>query len=84
MQLPEKEIELEMSNFDHTIDPGFAEALQKEKCFGHHAAYNFNGLVWWDNCYHEEVWIFHQPIKVISANTLEELMKEVNDEFGWE
>ena len=43
-----EEIELGMSNFDETVDDGFAEALRAHpaKVYGYHSAYNFSGKVW--------------------------------------
>jgi hypothetical protein len=72
-----------MSNFDHTIDPGFEEALRRGDCWGRHAGWNFNGQVWFaDGMFYEEVWVYRVPQEVISAPTLEELMDAVNDEYG--
>lgn len=77
------EIELGMTNFDHSIDDGFEDALRAGGVFGRHAAWNFNGKVWFaDGRFHEEVWQYHSPVGVRSADTLRELMETVNDEFG--
>lgn len=76
-----KEINLGMTNFDHTIDDGFAAALQAEpgEVFGRHADRDFNGEVWYaDGQFHEEVWVHHVPLQTISADTLQELMAAVN------
>jgi hypothetical protein len=80
-------IDLGMSNFDHSIDDGFAEALQAEPAliYGTHAAWNFHGRVWFaDGQFHEEVWVYHEIRDRFSAATLEDLMKLVNDEYGWD
>lgn len=77
------EIEFSMSNFDHEIDDGMAEALKAGGVFGRHHAWNFNGMVWFANeKFHEEVWVHNSPVTTVSADTLEELMQEVNSEFG--
>lgn len=74
-----------MSNLDHSIDEGFDEALRAGAVFGRHAAWNFNGKVWFqDGLFHEEVWIYGSPVGVRSAESLSELMQLVNDEFGGE
>ena len=81
------EIELGMSNFDHMIDKGFLEALQAEpaKVFGRHAGWNFNGIVWYeDNFFYEEVWHYKEYQETFSADSLEELMEDVNDKWGSE
>ncbi len=74
-----------MSNCDHSIDDGFEAALRAAplKVYGRHAGWNFNGLVWFDGKdFVEEVWVYHVPRTVITAPTLEQLMQDVNDQFG--
>jgi hypothetical protein len=80
-----EEIDLGMSNLDNKIDEGFAEALQARpgEVFGQHAAWDFNGMVWFaDGQFHEEVWVYGSPRKTLSADTLRELMDLACDEFG--
>jgi hypothetical protein len=74
-----------MSNVDGgCIYQGFEEALREGK-FGKHAGWNFNGIVWFeDNLFHEEVCVYHEVQEVISSDTLKELMKVVNDKYGWD
>lgn len=73
---------LGMSNFDSEIDEGLEAAL-RNGMKGTHAAWNFNGQVWFaDGLFHEEVWIYRVPRKVLSAPSLRELMEAVNAEFG--
>lgn len=82
-----EELDIGMSNCFHDIDAGFAEALlaRPAQVLGRHAGWNFNGKVWFENgLFHEQVWCYRQPVKEISAPTLEELMTAVNDEFGAE
>lgn len=76
---------LSMSNFDHTVDQGFAEALQGGKVYGRHAAWDFNGIVWWDGeKFAEEVWVYRSPAEVMRADSLEELMEAVSNRYGYE
>jgi hypothetical protein len=85
VRLPEifEEIDRSMSNFDHTIDEGFEDALKGGKVFGRHAAWDFNGLVWYqDGKFHEEVWVYRSYRKTYGADTLELLMEGVNRDFG--
>lgn len=84
---PTEEIDLGMSNFDHSIDEGLEEVLKArpKEVFGRHAAYNFNSHVWWDgNQFVEQVWKYHQVVDYMAAPTLQELMETVNDKWGWE
>lgn len=76
-----------MSNSDGTIDDGFAEALRSGRVCGRHAAWNFNGCVWYDPEtleFVEEVWVYQAPRRIFRAETLEQLMTIVNNEFGYE
>lgn len=82
-----EEIDLGMTNFDGTIDDGFAEALMERpgEVFGRHAGWNFNGQVYFkDGQFHEEVWVYGSPRQTISAPTLPELMEAVCAEYGHE
>jgi hypothetical protein len=85
VRLPDdfEEIELGMSNFDHTIDEGFAEKLKSGKYFGRHAAWDFNGLVYWlKGKFHTDVWVYGSYQESFSADSLEELMELANEEYG--
>jgi hypothetical protein len=84
---PMQELPLGMSNCMGTVDAGFATALQAApaKCFGRHRAWNFNGLVWYeDGRFYEEVYVYRQLRAMLSATTLEDLLHRVNDRFGWD
>ena len=75
-----------MSNFDHSIDGGLEEDLRSGKR-GTHAAWDFNGAVWYDPkaaLFYEAVRRYHVVVAIVGRPTLEELMREVNDEYGWE
>jgi hypothetical protein len=81
------EIDLGMSNFDHTIDKGFESALREQpnKVFGRHSAWNFNGKVWFDGkMFREEVWVHRVPQETVVEPTLSQLMEEVNSQYGYE
>lgn len=79
------EIDLGMSNFDHTIDDGFEEALRAGGVFGRHAAWDFNGKVWFSGgVFVEEVWRYRMPVATVVAPTLAELMAAVNNKWGHE
>lgn len=76
----------DMSNFDHSVDDGLADDL-KAGMRAAHSAWNFNGQVWWDpdeEFFKEDVWVYHAKVATRSAPTLEDLMRVVSDEFGWD
>lgn len=74
-----------MSNFDHSVEAGFAEALAAPKTFGEYAGWNFHAEVWKEG---EEfcaiVWVYHQVRGIRSAPSLPQLMEVVSNEFGWD
>lgn len=74
-----------MSNFDHTIDRDVAKELKAKpaKLCGQHSAWDFCGYVWFENGkWYEEVWVCKAPKAIFTADTLEDLMSEVNSEYG--
>jgi hypothetical protein len=80
-----EEIDLGMSNFDHSIDDGFEEALKEKPkaVYGRHSGWNFNGLVYFEGgMFFEQVWRYGAPVATISAPSLLELMEIVNSEYG--
>lgn len=75
-----------MSNFDHTVDPGLEDDL-RAGMLAQHSARDFCGEVRWDaerGLFTETVRRHHAVVGQVSAPTLEELMREVNDEYGWD
>jgi len=82
---PRSQLDLSMTNYDQSIDDGLAEALQaSEEVFTAHYGSNFCGTVWFaDGKFWEAVYVFHELQQVISAESLPDLMKAVNDKYGW-
>ncbi len=81
------EIGLEMSNFDGEIDEGMADALmgQEGDVFGYHCGWNFCARVFYrDNAFHSEVQRYGVHVETITAASLEDLMKSVNEQYGYE
>jgi hypothetical protein len=75
-----------MSNFDHSVDDGL-EADLRAGMRGRHAAWDFNGMLWWDEkagLFYEAVRVYHVVQAIIGRPTLHQLMHDVNDQFGWE
>ena len=87
LKLPAKleESSPHMSNMDHRIDEGFEDNLRTKKFYGQHAAYDFCGYVWFDGKkFHEEVWVYNSHVNTISADSLQEIMEDVNEQYGYE
>lgn len=73
-----------MTNCDHTIDEDVARELKsKPDHYAQYSGWNFCGNVWWAGerwaCL---VWVYHVQRKIVTADTLEEIMRLVSDEFG--
>ena len=76
--------ELQMSNFDNSIDEGLEEKL-KDGYWCNHNAWNYNGTVWYkEGHYYEAVYHYRRYQSTYSAKTLRELMDIVQDQFGTE
>lgn len=76
-----------MSNFDHTIEPDAEARLKEGRCTGQYSAWNFFGIVWWEEeaahfvC---EVWINHQIAATAQAATLVALRDGLCALFGYD
>jgi hypothetical protein len=77
-----------MSNFDAQIEPEAEYLLQKHPGeHAQHAAWNFCGYVKWDpdwELFIEQVWVYGAHVDTFAAESLYELMKEINGEYGWQ
>jgi len=77
-----------MENFagGGSIHPDMEGTLRSNplKAFGMHKGFNFEGRVWWDGeKFCEAVYFGHHLKEVVKANSLQALMKAVNDKYGW-
>lgn len=74
-----------MSNFDHEVDHDVAQRLQSEKVRASYAGWNFNAECWFESGeYYAAVYQYHVYQKTLHADTPEELMILVSNEFGYE
>ncbi len=73
-----------MTNLYHSIDRSVAEEPIGGSCFSQHSAWDFCRYVWWDGKeFNEEVWVYGSHVDTISESNLEDLMRAVNDKYGW-
>ncbi len=80
--LPESEFS--MSNCFQTIDDGMEDDLRNGMRSAH-AGWHFHGEVWFeDGQFHEAVRQYHNHVDTKSADSLEELMNDVNDAYGFD
>lgn len=75
-----------ITNLDEgEIPKGLEEKLKNEEVFCQHAAWNFCGYVWYSNDnFYDEVMIHHKIVEVMMNPNLKELIREVNDKYGWD
>jgi hypothetical protein len=75
------------SNSDHELDNSVVELLKTDpELHAQHAAWDFCGYIWWDpegERWIEEVWVYQVRQKSFSNVDIEDMIREVNDEFGW-
>ncbi len=83
-------IELEgtvMSNFGHKIDYEVAELLKDGKHYSQYAGWNFCGWVYYDvleKLFICEVWVYHTLREILKYRTLELIMKNVCENYGYD
>lgn len=76
-----------MSNCDHAINKDVEARLRDSPSYAGYPAWNFYGYVWCDHqrrVYCCEIWVYGTPRKVIEAATLEEIMENASEEFGYD
>jgi hypothetical protein len=75
------------SNFDHKFDRAIVDAVlaRPGEVYATHPAWDHHGRVWFaDGKWHEEVWVYGSPRSVETNESLEELIREVNDRYGYD
>ena len=75
---------LAMSNFDHEVDDGMAEALKADpNAYAHHYGWEFCAtVVYADGLFRSYVRRYRVHVGTLEAATLEELMEATNAEYG--
>lgn len=78
-------IDLGMTNFDSCIEPGLAEALQVENTVAIYAGWYFCAyVIASDDGFMCQVWTDGSPCREYQEETLEDIMDEVQSDFGYE
>ncbi|MDB5156148.1 MAG: hypothetical protein JWR50_855 [Mucilaginibacter sp.] len=70
-----------ISNLTNQIDQQIATVIKGNNYFSRYAAWNFNGIVWWNDelgFWCAEVWKFNNYVASYLAESLEELAKEID------
>ncbi len=79
---PETEGEV-YSNFDHRMDEKIVAILHEEVHHAQHAAWDFCGYVYKSGArWFEEVWVYNTHQTTLSGDTVEDVIREANEQFG--
>ncbi len=75
-----------MSNFDHLVEPGLAEAIGDGEHMADYAGWEFHANVYLggEGVYVADVHRYHVHVDFITAPSPEELMIEVSEKWGYE
>ena len=76
-----------MSNFDHIIERerDIEERLRKGDCYAGKSAYNFHGNVMFkNNKFVCEIKRYSSLVDIIEGDTLEKIMEESSNTYGWD
>lgn len=76
-----------MSNFDRIIEQDVVTLLKEESVLAGYPGWNFHSRVWFDkdkNKFMANVWQYHCHVATFQADTPEELMTEISDEYGYD
>lgn len=82
---PLPESDASMSNFDHVVEDRLADELADGEHMAGYAGWNFHAYVYRPgDVYVADVHRFHAHVTFIAAATLEDLMADVSDEYGYD
>lgn len=82
---PDNELDEVYSNFDHKLDGEVAELLKAGDSFSRHAAWDFNGSVWFDlasDKWLEEVWVYGSIVETLAGDTVEDVIQQACGKYG--
>jgi hypothetical protein len=86
MNPPARELgESVFSNIDHELDDNLVGELEKGHCFARHAAWNFNGSIWFDvatGTWYEDVWVYQAKVEQFTGDTIMDVIQQANAEYG--
>jgi hypothetical protein len=86
MAPPQRELhETVYSNIDHDLDDNVVGELEKGDCFARHAAWDFNGSIWFDVAtatWYEDIWRYKMHTDQFTAATIMGVIEQANDEYG--
>lgn len=89
MKVCDRDIRIElddvMSNFDRQIEKDIEKELKETLSYAGYAAWDFHGDVWYeDGKFYCEIWRYHCHVNTLEADTLEEIMEEASEKYGYQ
>jgi hypothetical protein len=71
------------SNLTHEMPEGADALLRQGKHWMPHYAWNYFGYIWFaDGQFHERIMVYRRHVETMSADTLYDLISNVNDKYG--
>lgn len=73
------------SNFDGVLDTEVEERLKKGDCYAAHAAWDYNGSVWFDpdtDTWHEQIWVYGSPVETITGDSATNVIAKTLAKYG--
>lgn len=83
---PLPEVDPDMSNFDHVVEDGLAEAIADGQHMGNYPGWNFHAYVYLgaEGVYVADVHCYHVHAGFVTGEDLHALMDAVSDKYGWD
>jgi hypothetical protein len=73
------------SNFDCVLDEQVEERLKLGDCYAQHAAFNYNGSIWFDpdtETWYEDVWVFGSKVGTITGDSATNVIAKTLAKYG--
>jgi hypothetical protein len=73
------------SNFDGVLDMAVEERLKEGDCYASHAAWNYNGSVWFDpdtETWYEEIWQYGDRVDTITGDSATNVIAKTMARYG--
>lgn len=73
------------SNLSNELDDNVVGELEKGDCYAQHAAWDYNGTVWFDVAtatWYEDIWRYQVMVEQFTADTIMGVIQQAIDEYG--
>lgn len=73
------------SNIEGILDLEVEERLRKGDCYASHAAWDYNGSVWFNpgtETWYEEIWRYGSPVETITGDSATNVIAQTIAKYG--